>query len=259
MKKTTSFKIKMALLDLIQHVALTLGAYVRPSRIRGTNFFSTFLAPKNCGFEMVMIGNGTDGSYVIPNDLDGISKCFSPGVGPSSQFEEAIFDRYGIKSFLIDASVSDVPSPRRDFYVFEQKFLGASTYDNYIDLNTWVTTYAGDDPKEELLLQMDIEGAEFSAILACSNEVLNRFRVIALEIHFLDALNLEFFADVVEQTFRKLDASFQVCYVHPNDCCGSIRVGSTTFPRVIEVTMIRKDRVRDANDELLKNFTITNL
>lgn len=206
-----------------------------------------------------MIGDGTDGTYIIPDDLQGIQKCFSPGVGPSSQFEESIYDRYGIKSYLIDASVSKVPSDRSDFYVFEKKYLGASTYDNYIDLDTWVATYAGENPKEELLLQMDIEGGEFSALLACPNEVLNRFRIIALEIHFLDALNLEFFASLVEQTFRKLDSNFQVCYAHKNDCCGSIRVGSVVFPRVIEVTLIRKDRVLNDTKVELQNFHIKNL
>jgi len=258
MKVITLFKIKMTILDIIQRVALVFGAYIRPSRIRDTTFFSEFFVPKNCGIEMVMIGDGSDGTYVLPDDLEGISKCFSPGVGPSSQFEEAIYDRYGIRSFLIDASVSRVPTSREDFFVFEKKFLGASTYDNYIDLNTWIETYAGNNPREELLLQMDIEGGEFSALLACSKEVLNRFRIIALEIHFLDALNLDFFASIAEQTFRKLDAIFEVCYVHPNDCCGTISVGSASFPRVVEVTMIRKDRVRNSNIIQPQKFIITN-
>lgn len=255
----TKFKIRMLILDLIQRVALALGAYVRPSRVREINFVAAFLTPKDCGIPMLMIGDGTDGTYIVPDDLNDISKCFSPGVGPSSQFEEAIYDRHGIRSFLIDASVLRVPSSRDDFYVFEQKFLGATTYDNFIDLSTWVTTYASKEPMEELLLQMDIEGGEYAALLACPIEVLTRFRIIALEIHFLDALNLEFFSSLVEQTFRKLDANFQVCYAHANDCCGSIRVGSATFPRVIEITLIRKDRIRDSIKVQKENYVIKNM
>ncbi len=259
MKSISSFKIKMAILDFIQRIAIFLGAYIRPSRVRDTSFLNEFLSSKSCGIELVMIGDGRDGTYVIPDDLTGISKCFSPGVGPSSQFEEILYDKFGIRSYLIDASVSRVPSSREDFYVFEKKYLGASTYENFVDLNTWVGTYASKENNEDLILQMDIEGAEFSALLACSPEVLKRFRIIALEIHYLDALNLEFFSTVVEQTFRKLDINFQVCYAHANDCCGSIRVGTTTFPRVIEVTLIRRDRVR-LNDTIKQSeFLIKNL
>lgn len=254
-----NFKIKMFILNLIQRGALAFGAYVRPSRVRDINFIEAFLTPKDCGIPMLMIGDGTDGTYIIPDDLNGISKCFSPGVGPSSQFEEAIYDKHGIRSFLIDASVLRVPSSRDDFYVFEQKFLGATTYGNFTDLSSWVKTYASKEPMEELLLQMDIEGGEYAALLACPNEVLTRFRIIALEIHFLDALNLEFFSSLVEQTFRKLDANFQVCYAHANDCCGSICVGSATFPRVIEITLIRKDRIRDSIKVQKENYVIKNM
>jgi len=259
MNLSIPFKMKMTVLDLVQRAALALGVYVRPSRVHKSNFLTEFLTLKDSGVKMVMVGDGNDGTYIIPDDLDGISKCFSPGVGPSTKFEEAIYDRYGIRSFLIDASVLRVPSPRTDFYVFEKKFLGACTYSNFIDLNTWVATHTGEEPKEELLLQMDIEGGEFAALLACSMDVLNRFRIIALEIHYLDALNLDFFASVVEQTFRKLDTNFQVCYVHANDCCGSIQVGSARFPRVMEITLIRKDRVLRDKQIKQQNFVIKNL
>lgn len=259
--KMRLFKIKMFILNIIQRLALSLGAYIRPSRVNDISFIANFLKPKNCGIELVMIGDGRDGTYVIPNDLVGVVKCFSPGVGPSSQFEEAIYDLYGIKSYMIDASVPCVPSNRDDFYVFEKKYLGATTYENFIDINTWVKKYVAEESNEDLLLQMDIEGAEFSALLSCPQDVLSRFRIIALEIHFLDALNLEFFASIIEQTLRKLEANFQVVYAHANNCCGFVKVGSYSLPRVIEVTLIRKDRMRDHElvNSKSNSFVIKNL
>jgi hypothetical protein len=259
--KKIQFKIKMFILNLFQRLALFFGAYIRPSRVNDISFIVNFLKPKNCGIELVMIGDGKDGTYVIPNDLIGIEKCFSPGVGPSSQFEEALYDSYGIKSYMIDASVASVPSIRDDFYVFEKKYLGASTYENFIDMNTWVNKYVDENSNEDLLLQMDIEGAEYSALLSCPAQVLNRFRIIAIEMHFLDALNLEFVASIFEQTIRKLETNFQVIYVHANDCCGFVSVGSYTLPRVIEVSLIRKDRIKDYDNDNSKSnsFVIKNL
>ena len=259
MMRIFSFRMKMAILNVIQSLFLSAGAYIRPARAPAMDFISSFLSAKPCGFDMEMIGDGSDGTYVLPNDLDGIEMCFSPGVGPSSQFEEAIFDAYGIRSFLIDASVPSVPTDRDDFFVFDRKFLGASTYGDFIDLETWVMQHASDEIGKDLLLQMDIEGAEFSALLACPKDILKRFRIIALEVHFLDAMNLEFFASTVEQTFRKLDEIFVVCYARANDCCGSLRVGSKSFPRVAEVTLIRRDRVVLGNSVERREFVIRNL
>ena len=60
-----------------------------------------------------------------------------------------------------------------------------------------------------LLLQMDIEGAEYRNILATYDETLARFRVIVLEVHglgkFLDAPTLR---GVIAPFFEKLSRSF---------------------------------------------------
>lgn len=244
MIKNYKFKIQMFVLDIIQKIALRFGAYIRPARVYSVDFIANFLEAKCCGVQLIQIGNGGDGTYIVPNDLVGINKCFSPGVGPSSQFEEVLYDKYGIRSYLIDASVQSVPTTRSDFYTFERQYLGASTYDDYISLKDWIEKQRCVNKTEDMLLQMDIEGSEFASLLACPTEILDRFRIIALEIHFLDALNLNFFSSIVEQTFRKLDENFVVVYAHPNDCCGAISVGRHKFPRVIEITLLRKDRIQ---------------
>ena len=193
---------------------------------------------------MVLIGDGRDGSYVLPDDLKGIKFCFSPGVGPTSQFETEIFDIYGIHSYLIDASVNSVPGERNDFYKFERKFLGATSYNEFISLDDWVNENDAMFEKNDLLLQMDIEGHEFVSLLAADDQTLCRFRIIAMEIHFLDLLNLDLFSSIFEQFVRKLDKYFVVCYARPNDCCGFVSVGPKKLPRVMELTLIRRDRIK---------------
>ena len=54
---------------------------------------------------MLKIGGYGDGSYLIPDDLEGVTHCFSPGVGPSSSLEFNLAQR-GIEVFMADASVS---------------------------------------------------------------------------------------------------------------------------------------------------------
>ena len=173
------FKVKMFILDKLQNLLLIFGAYIRPRRLKTSDFITSFLEPKNVGLEMVLIGDGRDGSYVLPDDPKGIKFCFSPGVGPTSQFETEIFDIYGIHSYLIDASVNSVPGERNDFYKFERKFLGATSYNEFISLDDWVNENDAMFEKNDLLLQMDIEGHEFVSLFAADDQTLCRFRIIA--------------------------------------------------------------------------------
>ncbi len=62
------------------------------------------LYPCNVGFELIRLGPNTDGGYLVPDDLEEIEACFSPGVDQVSEFEADCFKK-GMKLFLADKSV----------------------------------------------------------------------------------------------------------------------------------------------------------
>ena len=84
---------------------------------------------------MIRIGAGGDGGYLIPDDLDGIEYCFSPGVNTTAAFEEELAAR-NIGSFLADHSVSAPPLVRPEF-VFDQKYIGATNSDTCMTTACW--------------------------------------------------------------------------------------------------------------------------
>ena len=102
---------------------------------------------------------------------------------------------------------------------------------------------------------MDIEGAEFQTLLSVSTKLLNRFRIIVIEFHFLEALkNRWAFNLMYTPIFSKLLENFDVVHLHPNNCCGTWTVGDLEFPRIIEVTFHRKDRaISDLKNADIKN------
>ena len=57
---------------------------------------------------LIRLGGEFDGGYIVPDDLEGIKACFSPGVGTNSLFEYACAN-LGMLVFLADQSV-DQPS-----------------------------------------------------------------------------------------------------------------------------------------------------
>jgi hypothetical protein len=48
--------------------------------------------PQDCGIDLIRIGIGGDGGYLIPDDLEGLEYCFAPGVDTVTDFENNLAD-----------------------------------------------------------------------------------------------------------------------------------------------------------------------
>jgi len=198
------------------------------------------LRPVRSDAPLIRIGPTGDGGYLIPDDLDGIEYAYSPGVSDESGFELELAQS-GMSVFMADYSV-DGPAQSHARFDFEKKFVGSYTDDTHITLDDWkqrtIGAYSGD-----LLLQMDIEGAEFETVLSMSDSLIRQFRIIVIEFHYLHQLwNKPWFL-LVERVFRKLLESHSVAHIHPNNCCGSFRSAGLEIPRVAEFTFYRNDRM----------------
>ena len=134
------------------------------------------LKPKPSSHPLMRIGENCDGSYLVPEDLDGITACFSPGVNNFKHFEDTLVDTYGIDCHMCDFS-SDVQAFRTPLkegkQTFQKKWLDIKTEGDNISFDDWI---GEDAPSGDLLLQMDIEGAEYRNLLSVSEAALARFR-----------------------------------------------------------------------------------
>ncbi len=133
---------------------------------------------------LIRLGADGDGGYLVPDDLADVAACFSPGVDNRATFESALIER-GIPCFLADRSV-DGPPFEHAMIDFERKFVGAVDDDGTLTVDRWVAEHAPGN--SDLILQMDIEGAEWMVLLNCSPETLRRFRIIVMEAHDLERL-----------------------------------------------------------------------
>jgi hypothetical protein len=199
------------------------------------------IRPRQIHCELIRIGGEADGGYLVPDDLRGISACFSPGVSDVARFEEELLSRYSIPSHLADFSVESPPEYLR-FKSFEKKFLGSRNSDTFITLDDWIRRQEGGADSFDLILQMDIEGAEYETLLATSDNTMKRFRIMVIEFHYVEAYAQRNYFDLVCATFNKILSSFVSVHIHPNNCCGIININGVEFPRVFEMTFLRRDR-----------------
>lgn len=213
----------------------------RATNVREMQELIQKLHPLDCGIDLIRVGSKGDGGYLIPDDLNGIEYCFSPGVSDVANFESRLAD-LSIKSFLADYSVGSPPLSRQEF-TFDRKFLGSSDRDPYFTLVSWkekyLKGYTGD-----LLLQMDIEGYEYETILSTPEILLDQFRILVIEFHELDRLFDAFVFKLVSGCFEKLLQSFYVVHIHPNNCSEVVKRGEISVPRTMEFTFLNKRRAR---------------
>ena len=206
----------------------------RPEQMQA---FAAALHPR--AVELIRVGPDEDGGYLVPDVLDGIAACFSPGVGTCSDFELACAER-GMQVFLADATV-DGPAVDHPSFHFVPKFIGGYDDDTTISLDAWVDQSC--PGTSDLLLQMDIEGAEYASLLAATPALLRRFRVMAIEFHFLGQLAEDPFFAIAAAMFAKLLDQHEVVHIHPNNFCDIVDVAGVPTPQVMEFTFVRRDRL----------------
>lgn len=210
--------------------------------------FLSIISPRSSGHKLIRIGKAGDGSYLLPNDLEGVVACYSPGVNNFKDFEDCLVNRYGIECHMCDAS-SDAESFRTPMIhgkqTFRKLWLDVTEASDSISLGSWIDETTSND-KGDLILQIDIEGAEYRNFLNTDDSVLAKFRIMVIEFHGLDKISdSEVRAQVILPVFRKLNTIFQVVHAHPNNYDGKFKVqGSQIYlSRFPELTLHRRDRI----------------
>lgn len=198
--------------------------------------------PVGCSRPLIRLGGDGDGAYLLPDHLAGIDACFSPGVADRIELERELAEQHGIACFLCDGSVDGegldlVPG----LHHFQQRWLGSHDNERTLSLDAWVLGRAQQDSRD-LLLQMDIEGAEYSCLLAASDSVLARFRIVVIEFHWLARLaSARFLNSRFLPVLRKLQRHFDCVHAHANNCCGTTTLCGVEVPNVIELSFYRRD------------------
>lgn len=229
---------------LIQHILAKRGLFVTKAVSKETinELFRSF-HPYQINFDLIRLGPDGDGGYLVPDDLEDIEACFSPGVDIISEFELDCLN-YGMKLFMADKSVDrpnlDIPETK---YSFLKKYVGCTNNEEFITLDKWVESSNLKDDSD-LLLQMDIEGGEFESLIHVSDSLLNRFRIMVIEFHFMDALWDPGFYKIAKALFDKILHNHTCIHIHPNNQGGVKSRLGIDIPMYAEFTFIRNDRIK---------------
>lgn len=208
-------------------------------RERRVDEFASLIRPWTADdLTLQRIGGALDGAYVMApvSVLDG---ALSIGVGHDVTWDQAIAAR-GIPVHMFDPTVDGLPQPV-PAGVFHKIGIGATAgVRDGMELKPLdeLLTLAGMSESQELLLKVDVEGAEWSSLCATN---FSPFQQVLLEMHDLSRLQDEADADEVLRTARSLAATHRPVHVHANNEGAFNRFDGRWFPDVIEVSYVRRD------------------
>lgn len=185
----------------------------------------------------VRIGSDADGGYVMPSSSRRSNAVLSIGIGNEVSFDNDLA-LLGARVIQFDHTIEASPSvhPQIEFH---RKGWGARDEGEFVSLATMVGMIDWTRARHAIL-KFDTEGAEWGCLAEARSEDLLRFEVLTGEFHdFHNLVNREHF-DAVFAVFQKLCSNHRVIHMHANNAGGMVMLGGIPFPRLLELTFMRK-------------------
>ena len=185
----------------------------------------------------VRIGAKGDGGYVMPASSLRSNTVVSIGIGNEVSFDMQLADA-GARVLQFDHTIEAPPltSPGIEFH---RKGWGARDEYPLVSLASMVRMVDWPQARHPIL-KFDTEGAEWDCLLSADSADLDRFEVLTGEFHAFDRLANRDYFDRVMAVFQKIEKTHRVIHMHANNAGGMVILGGIPFPRLLELTFMRK-------------------
>lgn len=186
----------------------------------------------------VRLGADGDGGYVMPSVAQRSNRVLSIGIGDEVSFDNQMA-ALGAQVLQFDHTIPASPSNHPQIR-FHKVGWGARDQGPFLSLRSMMGMLDWAEARHPIL-KFDTEGAEWECLSQADTADLAKFEVLAGEFHdFQNLVNREYF-DVAYAVFSKLALTHHVVHMHANNAGGMVMIGGIPFPRLLELTWLRKD------------------
>jgi hypothetical protein len=208
-------------------------------RSKVLDLFSQVKPMRAIGVPKARIGTSRDGGYVMLDDFGSVAGAYSIGIGRDVSWDLDIAGR-GLPIFQFDHTIAR-PPVSHPLFRFEQLGLGVRTEPN-ARLET-LENMLRHQPDEagQLILKMDVEGAEWKILDQLSEGVLPRFWQIVCEFHNFHEIGREAWYDRAHHVFSLLNKTHQAVHMHRNNWGPRIWIGDIEIPFFAEITFASRE------------------
>ena len=191
------------------------------------------------GSELVRVGRDNDGGYIMTDDFGSDDKiAYSFGICKDVSWDKDMASR-GYDVFMYDHTIDRLPEENPRFHWSKLGIADGQTNDDRLKTLDELIARNHHEDKHDMILKMDVEGAEWGFFEQVSSETLSRFTQIVMEFHGVNSPELK---DRILAALRKINQTHQLVHIHGQNVGFYISVGGQTFCNQIEVSYVRRDK-----------------
>jgi Methyltransferase FkbM domain len=199
----------------------------------------SLLRPMEPVGRLVRLGNDRDGGYVMLDEFADLRVAYSFGIGDNVSFDLALAEA-GLDVFQYDHTVPGPPVAHERFRFRRVGLADHAREEPALRRLQDIVAENGHSGRADMLLKVDIEGAEWPMLASVPSEELLGFSQICLELHWFEHLAEPNYLCAVIQALGRLTCTHQVVHVHANNHRPVEIVGGVPIPGVIEATYVRR-------------------
>ena len=204
------------------------------------NKLKKYVVPYKTNLKKIRIGNESDGGYVICDGLPEYDALYSYGSDDQITFEKEFYNTYGKESYVYDHTIDGITDKPEYLHFFKEGVSHVKTH-NMDTVDSHVAKNGHSDSKN-LFAQIDIEGSEWD-ILNSNFKTINNFSQLVIEFHLpLNIVEIVRMENIFDYVFTFMNERFVCTHVHANNAPVQPWL-DVNFPRIFEVTYVRKDLV----------------
>ena len=198
--------------------------------------FYKYLVPKKVvGKDLKLYGPKRDGGYVLLNDTENISIAYSIGIDHEISFDYALASK-NISVYMYDHTISSLYNNNSRFHWKQIGISGISNKSNYTKTLKEMLKENAHLNKKNMILKIDVEYAEWEALLDTPTNILKKFKYITIEFHFKDEIEKYF------KVLKKLYETHQVIYLICNNDHNYFSIlGNNIICTFIEVSYVIRE------------------
>ncbi|MBR3497488.1 MAG: FkbM family methyltransferase [Selenomonadaceae bacterium] len=204
---------------------------------------------KIVGKRFVRLGRNFDGGYIMVNNFNAAGVAYSFGINDDVSWDTDMAKR-GYEIFMYDPTIDSLPENHERFHFFKEGIFGVEVKEKSLDTLENFIRRNGHEHESNMILKMDVEGAEWSFLSTVTSETLNQFDQLLFEFHYMIRPKDMSVMNETLACLKKITRTHSLVHLHANNC-GSFLVldEKILIPDVLELTYVKTSNYKLVDDE----------
>lgn len=192
------------------------------------------------GYQLIRVGGKNDGSYIMLDDFDNSKIAYSFGIGRNISWDECMADK-GIDVYCYDYTIDGLPRENDRLHFNKIGISGIDKSEEKLLSMSSILRKNCHDGLRNIILKMDVEGAEWDFLESVSSDLLNCFSQMTFELHEVTGMTQR---KTIIAALKKINKTHQAIWLHGNNNGRVDTAGNIDIPSLLEITYVNRNQYK---------------